>query len=99
VQFSFTPAAARKVLAILAERGGGLALRIHIRKSGEGEKWAMTLEPGSAATSVVDGVPVVVDTPTEKYLDGMVIDWVQTPEGDGFGVYERNLREINTLQR
>lgn len=99
MQFSFTPAAARKVLAILAERGGGLSLRIQIRKSVTGEKWGMTLEPGTAAMSVVDGVPVVVDGATEKYLDGMVIDWVQTPEGDGFGVYERNLREMHTLPR
>lgn len=98
MEFSFTPAAARKVLSILAERGG-MALRIHIRKSGAAEKWAMTLEPASAATSVVDGVPVVVDGPTEKFLDGMVIDWVQTPEGPGFGVYERNLRDLNVLER
>jgi len=99
VQFSITAAAAKQIKAVLAERGGGLALRIHIRKAGTGEKWLMALEPGHLATATVDGVPVVIDAVTEQYLDGMVIDWVQTPEGEGFGVYERDLRDMKNLPR
>ena len=99
MQFSITAAAAKQIHAVLTERGGGLALRIHIRKAGAGEKWLMALEPGHMTTATVDGVPVVVDSVTEKYLDGMVIDWVHTPEGDGFGVYERDLRDMKMLPR
>ncbi|HWI64857.1 MAG TPA: iron-sulfur cluster biosynthesis family protein [Symbiobacteriaceae bacterium] len=99
MQFSFTPAAARKVLALMAEKGEGLVLRIQIKKSITGEKWSMTFEPAKAVPLMVDGVPVVVDAGTEKLIDGMVIDWVQTPEGAGFGVYERNLRDLRVLPR
>ena len=99
VQFSFTPTAAKKVQSIMAEKGGSLALRIQIRKTITGESWAMTFEPGRSATATVDGVAVVVDAATEKLLDGMVIDWVHTPQGAGFGVYERNLRDMHVLPR
>jgi len=27
-----------------------------------------------------------------EHLEGLVIDWVQTPEGSGFGVYDQSLR-------
>lgn len=99
MQFSFTPTAARKIQSIMAEKGGSLALRIQIRKTMTGESWAMTFEPGRSATATVDGVAVIVDATTEKFLDGMVIDWVQTPQGAGFGVYERNLRDMHVLPR
>ncbi|MDF2629300.1 MAG: hypothetical protein K0R39_3131 [Symbiobacteriaceae bacterium] len=99
MQFSFTPTASKKVLSMMAEKGSSLALRIQIRKTVSGESWTMTFEAGRSATGTVDGVPVMVDAGTEKYLDGMVIDWVQTPQGAGFGVYERNLRELRVLPR
>jgi hypothetical protein len=28
------------------------------------------------------------------YLDGLVIDWVQTPQGPGFGIYAMNLQKL-----
>lgn len=92
--FNFTPAAARKVLSIMAGMGGALSLRIQIRRSVGGDKWSMALEPGTSKAVMVDGVPVVIDPASEAALEGIIIDWVQTPEGEGFGVYDRNLRDM-----
>jgi Fe-S cluster assembly iron-binding protein IscA len=94
MQFSFTPMAVRKIQAIMAEKGGALALRIQIRRSAGADKWAMTLEPRTAEALLVDGVPVVVDSNTRSILEGLMIDWVQTPAGPGFGVFDQNLQDV-----
>lgn len=92
--FTFTPAAAKKLLAILAERGGNLALRIDIHKAlGGGQEWKMTLENRSPECLVVSGVPVSATAATLKQLDGLIIDWVTTPEGPGLGVYDKSLMD------
>ena len=93
MNLTFTQAAARKILGIMAEKGGNLALRIKITRGLTGENWAFTLEPRSAAAEVVDGVPVAADSSTAARLEEMVIDWVGTAMGAGFGVYDRNLRD------
>ena len=89
--FTFTPQAAQKLNAIMQERGGHLAVKIEIDSSGSGEVWRMTLVRRSAATAVVSGVPVQVDAGTAQLLDGLIIDWVMTPDGPGLGVYDQNL--------
>lgn len=89
-----TPSAAKKLLAIMAEKGGDLALRIKISRGLTGDNWAMTLEPRTASAVMVDGVPVVADNATEAKLEEMVIDWVTTSQGTGLCVYDRNLRDL-----
>jgi len=93
VDFTFTPAAARKLQGYMAEKGSNVALRIQIRRSITGTEWAMTLEPRTGEAVTVGGVPVLVDPKTASQLEGLVIDWVQTPKGPGFGVYNRNLQD------
>lgn len=85
--FSFTPQAAQKLNAIMQEKGGNLALSIEI----SGGTWRLTLVERSPAALVVDGVPVQADSATLKQLDGLIIDWVLTPDGPGLGVYDRSL--------
>lgn len=87
----FTPRAAREILQIIGEWGGNLALRIQIRKGPAGVRWEMRLEPATAETVWCDGVPVLADAATQRRLEGLVIDWTQTPEGPGFGVFSSNL--------
>lgn len=89
--FSFTPQAARKLQAIMADKGGDLALRIDISRGLGGLEWRLTLESRGAEAVVVDGVPVHVGGSTLKQLEGLIIDWVVTPDGPGLGVYDRNL--------
>lgn len=99
VSFTFTPQAVRKIQSLIAARGGQLALRIDIRKKPSGPEWLMSLEPISAKAAeslVVDSIPVHLSAGTLEQLDGLVIDWVMTPEGPGFGVYDRNLSLDNS---
>jgi len=91
MEFSFTPQAAKKLQAILAEKGGNLAIRIEISRGALGMEWRMTLEPAGPDVRRANGVPVLVSPNTLKQMDGLVIDWVMTPEGPGLGVYDKNL--------
>lgn len=91
MQFSFTPVASQKLLAIMAETGSNLALRIEINRGLGGLEWRMTLEPRSAAALMVNGVPVHASPATLKQLEGLIIDWVMTPDGPGLGVLDKSL--------
>jgi Fe-S cluster assembly iron-binding protein IscA len=91
MQFSFTAQASQKLLAIMAEKGGDLALRIEIARVLCGQEWKMTLEPRSAAALVVDGVPIHASPGTLKLMEGLFIDWVVTPDGPGLGVFDKSL--------
>ncbi|MBP2019013.1 Fe-S cluster assembly iron-binding protein IscA [Symbiobacterium terraclitae] len=96
--FSFTPQAAQKLNAIMQEKGGNLALCIEIDSGPGGGSWRLTLVERSPAALVVDGVPVQADSATLRRLDGLVIDWVLTPDGPGLGVYDRNLLDGEARQ-
>jgi Fe-S cluster assembly iron-binding protein IscA len=90
MQLFFTPAAARKLRGIIHDQGAGVALRIQVRRGA----WAMTLEPNSSEVLMINGVPLVADMQSQSYLDGLVIDWVQTPHGQGLAIYDRNLQKL-----
>lgn len=92
--FTITASAARKILGLMAQKEEALALRIRIQKAESSLRWDMTFEPRIRATDFVNGVPIVVDNDTVKYLAGTVIDWVITPDGEGFGVYEQNQQDL-----
>jgi len=34
-----------------------------------------------------------------QMLDGMIIDWVMTPDGPGLGIYDRNLVDNDPRRR
>lgn len=96
MQLLITPKAVQKVRQIMTEKGGGLALRIAIRPGLTGPSWKMSLEAAGPEAIAVCGVPVQADHATRAKLEGMVIDWVVTPEGPGFGVYNSTLAGGNT---
>jgi Fe-S cluster assembly iron-binding protein IscA len=98
MQLQFTPRAVRKLKEILAAKGGGLAIRIRIRRTLSGFEWSITLEPATPEAIYVDGLPILADQATQSRLDGLVIDWVQTPSGPGLGVYDRNLVQRDLRQ-
>ena len=89
--FSFTPQAAKKLQSIMAEKGGDLALRIEISRGLTGLEWRLTLEHRQPDALMVDGVPVHASGSTLKHMEGLIIDWVVTPDGPGLGVYDKNL--------
>lgn len=91
MQLTITPKAAQRLLGFIAEKGGDLAVRIRISRSLSGIDWRMSLEPAGPDAVTVNGVPVVADKASQGHLDGMVIDWTLTPQGPGFGVYNRDL--------
>lgn len=78
---------------MIAEKGGGLALRMKVRRGIKGIEWKLTLEPASAEVIMVDGVPILADQQSLHHLEDLIIDWVQTPAGPGFGVMDRNFQQ------
>lgn len=91
MQLTLTPRAAQRVQSIMAEKGGDLALRIEVRPNLSGVEWKMSLQPNTAQAILVNGIHVVADKASQTHLDGMVIDWVNTPQGPGFGVFNKSL--------
>jgi Fe-S cluster assembly iron-binding protein IscA len=94
MDLTFTPLAARKVLGIISAKGGNLALRVKIQRSLTGShSWSMGLEHRTSEAIMVGNVPIMADQMTRSHLDGLMIDWLITPEGEGFGVYDRSLQK------
>ncbi len=92
MQLIITPRAAEQVQNVIRQKGGSLALKIEVRRTLGSLSWDMSLVPLSPQTTAISGVPIEADKTTREHLEGLVIDWVQTPEGPGFGVYDQTLR-------
>jgi Fe-S cluster assembly iron-binding protein IscA len=92
VQLIITPRASEQIKSVISQKGGNLALQIQVRRTPNSVKWDMSLVPLSPDSITISGVPVEADKTTREHLEGLVIDWVQTPEGPGFGVYDQTLR-------
>ena len=97
--FTFTPQAAQKLKQIIQERGGNLALSIAADPGTTGGPWRLTLVPRRPSATVVSGVPVEADAEALRLLDGMIIDWVLTPDGPGLGIYDQNLVDNDPRRR
>lgn len=97
--FTFTPQAAQKLNQIIQERGGNLALSIVADPEAAGGMWRLTFVPRRPTHMVVDGVPVEADRHALRLLDGVIIDWVMTPDGPGLGIYDRNLVDNDPRRR
>lgn len=92
MDLTLTPKAAEKIRSIIAEMGSNLALRIQVRRAlMGGVEWQMCLEQPGPDSVPVSGIPVVADKSSRTHLEGMVIDWVMTPAGPGFGIFDRSL--------
>src|ERR671915_485786 len=93
---TLTDRAAQEVLDILEQQGGEeeLALRIYVAGGGcSGLQYGMALdenvEEGDQFFSE-RGIRVVIDPMSLKYIQGSIVDYVETPMGGGFKVENPN---------
>ena len=93
---TLTDRAAQEVLDILEQQGGEeeLALRIYVAGGGcSGLQYGMALdenfEEGDQFFSD-HGLRIVIDPMSLKYIQGSIVDYVETPMGGGFKVENPN---------
>ncbi len=94
-QINLAPVAAAKVKSLLEQEGrDDLALRISVQPGGcSGLRYQLFFDERSLDGDVVtdfDGVSVVVDRMSVPYLNGAVIDFVDTIEKQGFTIDNPN---------
>ncbi|GAB2985530.1 iron-sulfur cluster insertion protein ErpA [Nocardioides montaniterrae] len=94
-QINLSPIAAEKVKSLLDQEGrDDLALRISVQPGGcSGLRYQLFFDERTLDGDVVtgfDGVNVVVDRMSVPYLNGAVIDFVDTIEKQGFTIDNPN---------
>ncbi len=93
---SLTPAAAERVRHFLANRGGGVGLRLGVKQTGcSGFAYVVNLADSVADDDVVfedRGIKVVVDTESLRYVDGTEIDFVRQGLNEAFRFRNPNAR-------
>jgi iron-sulfur cluster assembly accessory protein len=94
-QVNLSPVAAGKVRSLLEQEGrDDLALRISVQPGGcSGLRYQLFFDERTLDGDVVtdfDGVSVVVDRMSVPYLNGAVIDFVDTIEKQGFTIDNPN---------
>lgn len=92
---ALTPAAAGAVKTLLEKRNlPGYALRVYISGGGcSGFQYGMALENNIRSVDLVcefDGVKVVVDEVSIRYLQGAIIDFIDSAAGSGFKIHNPN---------
>lgn len=91
---TLTESAAEKVSALLASKDNpNLALRIFIKSGGcSGFSYGMALDEkkDNDAQYELNGVKVVVDEMSSQYLQGAVVDYVDSLMGAGFKIENPN---------
>lgn len=94
MNIALTDKASAKLKDIIKSKGENLALRVMVRSGGcSGMEYGMALERNPRPDDNVaetDGVKVVVDTNSLKFLDGSTIDYVDSLMGGGFTVNNPN---------
>jgi iron-sulfur cluster assembly protein len=93
---SLTPAAAERVRSFIATRGRGVGLRLGVKKTGcSGFAYVVNYADEVAAGDVVfehEGVKVVVDAESLRYLEGTEIDFVKQGLNEAFKFRNPNVR-------
>jgi iron-sulfur cluster assembly protein len=93
---SLTPAAAERVRSFLEKRGGGVGLRLGVKKTGcSGFAYVVNYADEVAANDVVfeaRGVKVIVDSDSLRYVDGTEIDFVRQGLNEAFKFRNPNVR-------
>jgi iron-sulfur cluster assembly protein len=93
---SLTPSAAERVRSFLAKRGGGVGLRLSVKKTGcSGFAYVVNYAEQVAAGDVVfedRGVKVIVDADSLRYVDGTEIDFVRQGLNEAFKFRNPNVR-------
>ena len=90
-----TDSAVKQLQSILADEPGaaGKGLRIFVEHGGcAGLQYGMTLDEGKDGDSIVEreGVRVLVDEESAKYLSGCTIDFADGLSGAGFRIQNPN---------
>jgi iron-sulfur cluster assembly protein len=93
---SLTPSAAERVRSFLAKRGSGVGLRLGVKKTGcSGFAYVVNYAEQVAASDVVfedQGVRVIVDADSLRYVDGTEIDFVRQGLNEAFKFRNPNVR-------
>lgn len=93
---SLTPAAAERVRSFIAKRGHGVGLRLGVKKTGcSGFAYVVSYadEVGPAdAVFEVQGVKVIVDSDSLRYVDGTEIDFARHGLNEAFRFRNPNVR-------
>ncbi len=93
---SLTPAAAERVRSFILGRGRGVGLRLGVKKTGcSGFAYVVSYAEEVAAGDAVfedQGVKVIVDSDSLRYLDGTEIDFVKQGLNEAFKFRNPNVR-------
>jgi len=93
---SLTPSAADRVRSFLEKRGSGVGLRLGVKKTGcSGFAYVVNYADEVAANDVVfedQGVKVIVDSDSLRYVDGTEIDFVRQGLNEAFKFRNPNVR-------
>jgi iron-sulfur cluster assembly protein len=91
-----TPAAAERVRIFLDKRGRGVGLRLGVKKTGcSGFAYVVNYADELAVGDVVfedQGVKVIVDADSLRYVDGTEIDFVREGLNEAFKFRNPNVR-------
>jgi len=93
---TLTPTAVDKVKAIMTQRGEHGGLRISVVGGGcSGYQYQMTLDKDSNEEDKIveqDGIRMFIDPRSLLYLNGTIVDYVETLTGAGFKFDNPNAR-------
>jgi iron-sulfur cluster assembly protein len=93
---SLTPSAAERVRSFLAKRGSGVGLRLGVKQTGcSGFAYVVNYADEVARNDVVfedQGVKVIVDAESLRYVDGTEIDFVRQGLNEAFRFRNPNVR-------
>jgi iron-sulfur cluster assembly protein len=93
---SLTPSAAERVRSFLEKRGSGVGLRLGVKKTGcSGFAYVVNYADEVARDDVVfedQGVKVIVDVESLRYVDGTEIDFVRQGLNEAFRFRNPNVR-------
>jgi iron-sulfur cluster assembly protein len=95
---TLTDKAAIKMKSIIASQGvSGKHVRVYVESGGccGGPKYGLGFDDKQEGDALVEheGVSLVVDQESSPMLEGCVIDYVQTPRGEGFQIKNPNAHE------
>lgn len=89
-----TPKAAARIQKALAQRGGGVGLRVAVKTSGcSGYAYALEFADAAAPEDLAfnsEGVTVLVDGKSLPLVDGTELDWVREGLNEGFKFHNPN---------
>jgi iron-sulfur cluster assembly protein len=93
---SLTDSARDRVLAFLRNRGGGIGLRLAVKKTGcSGFAYVVNYADDIGRDDVVfdqDGVKVIVDPESLRLIDGTEVDFVREGLNEAFKFRNPNVR-------